>query len=177
MDGRTKVDIDTVVVTNTCNPDILGPNRCSDMSATSSKVGFQIYLISQKLKINDELIWNPFQSRTMATGHTWSKMFEVGVTYSAEIGLEIEGVGAKTSVTNHETQRTTVGHSYQNSQTVSASATCVAKPMTKQTCRYFAWKGQVTVGYTIHWKDGTTTQGTYRGEGWRRDVDASTQLL
>ena len=113
----------------------------------------------------------------MTTGHTWSKMFEVGVTYSAEIGLEIEGVSGKTSVTNHETQRTTVGHSYQNSQTVSAGVSCVAKPRTKVTCQYLAFKGQVSVGYTIHWKDGTRTRGMYKGEGWRRDVKSSTELL
>ena|ERR1712176_71636 len=104
-------------------------------------------------------------------------MFEVGVTYSAEIGLEIEGVSAKTTVTNHETQRTTVGHSYQNSQTVSAGMACVAKPMTEVTCRYLAFKGQVTVGYTIHWKDGTTTRGVYKGEGWQRDVKSTTVKL
>ena len=104
-------------------------------------------------------------------------MFEVGVTYSAEIGLEVEGESGQFSVTNFETQHTTVGHSFQNSQTVSAGVPCVAKPMTKVTCQYLASKGTVSVGYTIHWKDGTTTRGDYEGEGWKRDVKSSIEML
>ena len=104
-------------------------------------------------------------------------MFEVGMTYSTEIGLEVDGLSGKTTVTKHDTQRTTVGHSFQDSQTVSASVSCVAKPMTKVTCQYIAFKGTVSVGYTIHWKDGTTTRGIYEGEGWRRDVKTSTEFL
>ena len=42
VDGQTQIEIDTLVVTNTCNPDIAGPNGCTDMSESSSKVGFQI---------------------------------------------------------------------------------------------------------------------------------------
>ena len=42
VDGRTQIEIDTLVVENTCNPDIAGPNGCADMSGSSSKVGFQI---------------------------------------------------------------------------------------------------------------------------------------
>ena len=42
VDGRTQIEIDTLVVENTCNPDEAGPNGCADMSGSSSKVGFQI---------------------------------------------------------------------------------------------------------------------------------------
>ena len=104
-------------------------------------------------------------------------MFEVGVTYSAEIGLEMEGISAKATVSHNEKQRTTVGHSRTEEVTVAATGTCVAKPMTQVTCQYFAWKGVTTVGYTIHWKDGTTTQGTYTGEGWVRDFKSQTEIF
>ena len=47
------------------------------------------------------------------------------------------------------------------------SQPCVAKPMQSVTCKYIAYKASIEVGYTINWKRGTPTRGTYKGQGWK----------
>ena len=110
------------------------------------------------------------KTKTVTTQHTWSRVFEQGLSYTAEASASFEGMGLKESVTLSVKESFTNGGSITESETLSSTRPCVASAHTKVICTYMAYKGEISVGYTIHWKDGSTTKGTYKGEGWKHDT-------
>merc|ERR1712046_57947 len=101
-------------------------------------------------------------------------IFKVAVSYSLEASAELEGFGMKESITFTAEESRSTGGSKTESVTVSSTADCVAAPKTQKTCEYIAYKGTISVGYTVHWTNGATTRGTYHGEGWTHRVDTDT---
>ena len=71
----------------------------------------------------------------------------------------------------------TNGGSRTESETLSVSRPCVAGGNTMVICTYMAYLGKINVGYTIHWKDGSTTRGRYEGQGWHHDTLIKTYRL
>lgn len=142
--------VDILIAENRCNPDTVKPHQCSDIELQSS------------------------QSKTVQSQHSWGYIFKAGVTYSASASLKLEGFGVKTSESFTVEQSLSTGAVYTASETISSSQKCVAKPMTKVTCRYVAYEGEIEVEYTINWKNHAPTHGTYRGHGWtlRLETDA-----
>ena len=118
---------------------------------------------------------NNSKTKTVTTEHNWSRVFEQGLSYSAEASAEFEGIGLKESVTMSVTESYSNGGSVTESETLSRP--CVASSHTKVICTYMAYRGEIKVGYTIHWKDGSTTRGQYKGEGWHHDTLIKTYPL
>ena len=120
---------------------------------------------------------NYSKTKTVTTSHNWSRVFEQGASYSAEAGVSFEGIGLKESVTFTEKESFTNGGSVTESETLSSTRPCVASSHTMVICTYMAYRGEIKVGYTIHWKDGSTTRGNYKGEGWHHDTLVKTYPL
>ena len=122
--------------------------------------------------IKSFLYWfeNFSKTRTISTGHTWSKVYEQGLTNTVTAGVSFEGIGVKESISM--THKNTVGNGGSHSETVKLSSTvpCVAKPYTYTVCTYMAYIGKIEIGYTIHWKNGSITRGVYTGQGYYQDT-------
>jgi len=117
---------------------------------------------------------NYSKTKTVTTEHNWSRVFEQGLSYTAEASAEFEGFGLSESVTMSVTESYSNGGSVTESQTLSSTTPCVASSHTWVICSYLAYRGEIKVGYTIHWKDGSTTRGTYKGQGWHHDTRVKT---
>ena len=87
------------------------------------------------------------------------------------------GVGGSESITIKAEASESSGGFYERDQTVTSTQSCVAGPMTRVTCQYVAYKGSINVGYTIHWTDGSTTRGEYKGQGWKSELIQTTKQL
>ena len=150
LDMKSGYSVDILIAENRCNPDTISPQECSDIELLSS------------------------QSKTVQSQHNWGFIFKEGVSYKLETSAKLDGFGVSEAMTfNYETSVST-GAVYTDSQTISSTQKCVAKPMTKVTCRYVAYQGEIVVGYKINWKNHAPTYGTYRGHGWtlRLESDA-----
>ena len=151
LDWTSAVVIDELVVTNTCNP---AYTLCSDTTLSST------------------------QSKTVKAEHNWGYVFKAGVSYTPGASASFIGVGDSEPITISAEVPQSNGGSYEIDQTVSSTRTkCVAKPMTKVNCKYFAYKGTIEVGYTIYWKNASPTRGTYRGQEWRSVFSQAIQRL
>ena len=117
------------------------------------------------------------KTKTVTTSHNWSKVFEQGLSYTAETSATFQGFGLKEPVTMLEKEFVTNGGSVTRSETLSSSRSCVAGSHTRVICTYMAYRGEINVGYTIHWKDGSTTRGRYEGQGWHHDTLIKTYRL
>ena len=151
LDSNSAINMDQMIVTNTCNPAII--SQCADLSQTSS------------------------ESVTVKSVHNWGYVFKAGVSYTAGAKAEFMGFGASESITVSAEVSLSNGGSYEKDQTVTATETCIAKPMTRQTCQYIAYKGTIEVGYTIYWKNASPTRGTYKGQGWKSVFSSTTIQL
>ena len=141
--------MDEKIVDNTCNPRLT--NGCTDYLGESTV------------------------TETFTSQHSWGKVFRAGASYTVGMEVSFEGFGgASQSVTVSEEQEKSTGGFYETSQEVSFTQKCSAKPMTRVTCQFLAYKGTIEVGYTIYWKNGGKTRGTYRGKGWKSALNQST---
>ena len=111
-----------------------------------------------------------YKTTVVSSTHTWSKVYEKGVTNSKEGNVSFQGIGLKTSVVMTEKNVNGNGGSYTQTTKISNNVPCVALPNTEVVCTYMAYKGKIEVGYTIHWKNGSRTKGVYQGEGWYLDT-------
>ena len=151
LDSNSAIIMDQMVVTNTCNPAYIA--ECPDLSQTSS------------------------ESIAVKSQHNWGIVFKEGVSYTAGASAEFMGLGASESITVSVSVEEDTGGFYEQDQTVTSSENCIAKPMTRQTCQYIAYKGTIEVGYTIYWKNASPTRGTYKGQGWKSVLSSTTQQL
>ena len=151
LDSSSAVLMDQITVTNTCNPAIV--SQCSDLTQSST------------------------QSTTVKSVHNWGYVFKAGVSYTAGASAEFMGFGASESITVSAEVSQSNGGSYEKDQTVTSTETCIARPMTQETCQYIAYKGTIEVGYTIYWKNASPTRGTYKGQGWKSVLSSTTQQL
>ena len=92
--------------------------------------------------------------------HNWGTVFKAGVSYTEGASAEFMGFGGSESITVSVSVEQSTGGSYEKDQTVTSTESCIAKPMTRQTCQYIAYKGTIEVGYTIYWKNASPTRGT-----------------
>ena len=115
------------------------------------------------------------QKDSFTTQHSWGRVFRAGASYTVGMELSFEGIGgASQSFTVSKEREESTGGMYQRSQEVSFTQKCTAKPMTRVTCQFIARQGTIEVGYTIYWKNGRKTRGTYRGQGWKSELTQST---
>jgi len=147
VDENDGIEIDRVTVRNPC----YSGGHCPDQSLIST------------------------QTKTVTSSHNWSRVFEHGLSYSVETSATFEGIGLKEDVTLSVDESFTNGGSITKSETLSSTRPCVASQHTKVICTYMAYLGKIKVGYTIHWKDGSTTRGIYQGEGWNHDTLIKTE--
>lgn len=110
------------------------------------------------------------QTKTVSSSHNWSRVFEQGLSYTAGASATFEGIGMSQSVTMSVKETYTNGETRTSSETLSSTEPCVAGSHTRVICTYVAYPGKIKVGYTIHWKDRSTTRGSYEGEGWHHDI-------
>ena len=142
--------VDEVTVYNPCNPAF---TSCGDFSHTSPK------------------------SLTVKTEDNWGYIFKAGVSYTAGASASLMGFSASEPITISAEEPQPNGGSYEKDQTLSATQSCVAKPMTRVICNYTAFKGTIEVGYTIHWKNASPSRGTYKGQGWKTVMSTQTYAL
>ena len=144
--------VDEVTVYNPCNPAF---TSCRDFSHT------------------------PPKSLTVKTEDNWGYVFKAGVSYAAGASASLMGFGASEPITISAEVPQPNGGSYEKDLTLSATQSCVAKPMTRVTCNYKAFKGTIEVGYKVYWKNALAraTRGTYKGQGWKIVMSTQTYAL
>ena len=142
MSTEPDLQIDTVLVTNTCDPAIFGPNGCSALTETTK------------------------EEVTVKTQHNWSNVFKAGVSYSEKASAKVMGIGFESTVTVSFEFSHSSGGFKEIDKTLSSTLQCTANPMTVQTCYYVAWRGEIEEDYTIYWKNASPTHGTYKGTGY-----------
>jgi len=145
------IEFDQITVTNKCD---LGAERCHENHHQ-----------------------DPTKTITKTSTHNWGHIFKVGVSYTAEAGATVEGLGLKESITFSAEETSSTGGSYSTTETYTASGTCVAEPNSVATCTYFAYKTKLKVGYTIYWKNASPTHGTYEADAWITDYTRDVQEL
>ena len=118
-----------------------------------------------------------YKTTVVSSTHTWSKVYEKGVTNSAEGGVTFKGIGFKKTIVTNDKNANGKGGSHTQTLKLGSNVPCVALPYTAVSCIYMAYKGEIEVGYTIHWKNGSQTKGVYQGEGWNLKTIVQTNPL
>ena len=120
---------------------------------------------------------NYSKTKTVSSQHSWSKVFEQGLSYTEDAEAKFQAAGLKELVTLSRKETSTNSGFYRLTETLSSNRPCVAQANTQVVCTYMAYRGEINTGYTIHWKDGSTTRGKYKGEGWHLDTVIQTSRL
>ena len=113
----------------------------------------------------------------MKSQHNWGYVFKRGVSYTASAEASFEGIGGSRSITFTAEESFSNGGFKEVDQIIEDSVTCIAKPMTEVVCTTFAHPIEITMKYTIYWKNSTPTRGVYTGSAWKSDFKKETKIL
>ena len=176
FDQTSGVQLNQQVAINNCNP-AMDTNCILIITKQITRIRISVYIHNTAYSQCTDTSESWTDSLTLSTQHSWGYVFKAGVTYTEGASVEVDGVGAQSSVSFSVEESWSTGGSTTKTQTVTSTELCTAKPMTRVDCQYMAYKGSIEMGYTIYWKNASPTRGVYRGTGWKSVLHATTTNL